>query len=796
MLLSRGSDGRSAVRRVLRRIVCSVALLAFPIAGAGQPDSPAPRELYLEVFVNGRAMNLVTRFTDHGNGLLVADADELRNSGILPDAAARRGEVRLDQLPGLRWDLDEAAQTISFEATDTALAPHVVSARPAPRPYEGEEGAVDSGFGLVLNYALDFEAVTADGSATDTTAAGAFEARLFLPLGALTYGFALTEDEAAGLRHRRLETYWRSAFPGRAVQVQIGDFTTRGQSWTRPVRLGGLLVERNFSLRPDLVTIPLPSFAGSAAVPSAVEVYSNSIRTYATEVPAGPFTLTDLPLASGSGEAQVIVRDITGRETRVDLPFLVSSDLLRPGVADYAFALGAPRLGMGTDDDHYADDLFGAATFRIGVSEALTLHGHVEAGPDLRMGGLGATFRLGTLGTSTFSYARSRSDQGDGQLAELSGKLSFGRLQASGRLMRSWGDFSDIAAVTAEPGLAGDPASPLTRLGQISLTMPLSGPGGAAASLFAADTRRADGSADTSLGLAYSRPVLDGGTLSLSALTVRGQTSDTVLGLGLHVPLGKRGYAGSTLERRNDGFRLAATASGGNRDRQRGHDWRVQASREEATSLRANLGLNGRYGRAELGAQFSDRSRSLGLRLDGSVAVAGGGVFLTRRIQDSFAVVDAGAAGVEVKSENRTVGRTGRSGRLLVPDLRGYERNVLSIDPSTLPLDAAIGSTRQTVRPAYHSGARVDFGVEANPAGAMIVLVDAGGLPLDVGGGVQINGRDDGLLVGYDGQVYALGLHANNTVSVTYPGKPPCRGSFAYADEPGRITEIAGVVCQ
>ncbi|WP_189382510.1 hypothetical protein [Gemmobacter nanjingensis] len=56
-----------------------MALLAFPIAGAGQPDSPAPRELYLEVFVNGRAMNLVTRFTDHGNGLLVADADELRN---------------------------------------------------------------------------------------------------------------------------------------------------------------------------------------------------------------------------------------------------------------------------------------------------------------------------------------------------------------------------------------------------------------------------------------------------------------------------------------------------------------------------------------------------------------------------------------------------------------------------------------------------------------------------------------------------------------------------------------------
>ncbi|MDP2738277.1 MAG: fimbria/pilus outer membrane usher protein [Pseudorhodobacter sp.] len=746
-------------------------------------------------------MNLVTHFTDLGNGILLADATELRNSGILPDPVARNGEVRLDQLPSVVWTVDEAAQTISFSAPDAALAPYEISARTgtALRSLNGdgeEAPAIDKSFGVVLNYALDFESATASGLAGTDTASGFFDARLFMPLGVLSHGFALAEDDTGMYRYRRLETYWRSAFPGRAVQVQIGDFTTRGPSWARPVRLGGVMIERNFSLRPDLVTMPLPSFEGSAAVPSVVEVYSNSIRTYATEIPAGPFALTDLPFATGVGEARIVVRDITGRETRVDLPFLVSSELLRPGMADYAFALGAPRLGMGTDADHYAESVFGAATFRYGVTNGLTVQGYAEAGEGLSMGGLGATFRLGTRGTSTLSYAHSKSDLGEGQLAELSGKLNFGRIQASGRFMRSWGTFSDIATLTTEPGGTNTLASPLVQLGQLSLSMPLTNETGAFASLFAASTGRADGSSDTSFGLSYSRPVMNGGTLNLTALSVRGQTSDTVLGLGLHLPLGSRSHMGTSFERRDGGGRQTVTASGSNRDRARGWDWRLQASHDDTTSLQANLGGNFAYGRVELGARISDYDRSIGLRLEGSVVAAGGGIFLTRRVNDAFAVIDAGAPGVEVKSENRTVGVTGRSGKLLVPDLRGYERNTLSIDPSSLPIDASVSSTRLTVSPAHRSGARVDFGVDANPASAVIELVDTKGQPLGVGGKAVVNGRDDGLLVGYDGQVFALALKAWNEITVTYPGSEPCHAEFAYTDEPGSMTEIRGVVCQ
>ena len=81
-----------------------------------------------------------------------------------------------------------------------------------------------------------------------------------MPLGVLNHAFVVAPDGGGSHRYRRLETSWRSSFPGRAMQVQVGDIASRGPSWARPVRMGGAMVERNFGLQPDLVTIPLARF--------------------------------------------------------------------------------------------------------------------------------------------------------------------------------------------------------------------------------------------------------------------------------------------------------------------------------------------------------------------------------------------------------------------------------------------------------------------------------------------------------------------------------------------------------
>lgn len=798
---------RRHAKRILRGwagIGLSLLLQAGQLT-AQDTEKPGPgKDLYLEVFINGRPLNLITRFTDLGNGVLSADAQELRNSGILSSGVATTGEVRLDQIPGLGWRLIEPEQTIRFIVPDGLMAPHVLDAGNAQGDGWGAEDGqsdrppIDHGYGLVLNYGLTFDSWKPRDGAISQNVAASFDTRMFMPLGALTHGFALTDAADKGLQHRRLDTYWRSSFPGRATQVQIGDIATRGPGWSRPVRMGGLMVERNFGLRPDLVTLPLPGFEGSAALPSTVEVFADSIRTYSGDVPAGPFRIDDLPLSGGAGMARVIVRDVTGRETQMDLPFLVSEDLLRRGTIDFAVAAGRPRLGIGTETDHYAEGTYGVGTLRFGATDSLTLLAHAEAGPGLVMAGLGATFRVAHLGTVSMNMAQSRADRGDGRLIDLSTALSFGKTRLSGRVLATSGNFTDIAALTADPELAHADLSEFPRrLIQLSYTVPLSMPYGTSANLFVSDMEYAGKLGERSIGASYSRPLWGDASLTLTALNQRGSQNDSVFGAQFHMPLGERRDISALAERNRRGWRHYVSASGRSETSLPGWNWRLQADRSgDRTGFQGNFARDGKLGRVEVAGSTLQGNSGIGLRLDGAVVVAGGGVFLSRRVDDAFAVVDVGAPDVEVMAENRSIGRTGRSGKILVPDLRAYEDNLLTIDPANLPLDAAVGATSHTVRPAHHAGTKVDFGVQASAQEALIELIDAQGQPLEVGGRVLVNGADDDLLVGFDGEVFVLGLQARNQIEVSYPDGRICTATLDYDDQPGTLNDIRGVPCR
>ena len=89
--------------------------------------------------------------------------------------------------------------------------------------------------------------------------------------------------------------------------------------------MGGLQAQSNFSLRPDLITAPLPTLGGSAAVPSTVDVYVNNIKTFSQSVGAGPFSVSNVPLISGAGNAELVIRDSAGHEIKSTTPFYASA---------------------------------------------------------------------------------------------------------------------------------------------------------------------------------------------------------------------------------------------------------------------------------------------------------------------------------------------------------------------------------------------------------------------------------------------------------------------------------------
>ncbi|WP_232727415.1 fimbria/pilus outer membrane usher protein [Roseinatronobacter bogoriensis] len=753
------------------------------------------RILHLEVYLNGWPSGFITRFVDHRDGRLLADAEELRRTGVKPIVAGRRGrgDIRVDLIENLTFELDELAQAIHFTAAMENYAPREINA--SERIDNTLSDQTDTGFGLVLNYSLDTDLTRS--SVFSYGIVGSFDTRVFTPLGTLNHSFTLTYRQGETYRYRRLNSYWRTPIPGRATQLQIGDLSTRGPTWARSVRMGGVVLERNFELRPDLVTIALPSYEGSAEVPSTVDVYAGSIRRFSTNVPFGPFQLTDLPFATGTTDAEIVLRDVSGRETRVNQPFFVSSDLMRPGVFDYSLALGVPRLGIGTATDRYYGGVHGAGTLRFGLTPGITLHAHTEFGKNLRMAGLGGTFRLGTIGTASASLAHSRSDFGAGVMGELSTSVALGSYRVSARAMRKSDEFSDIARNTSVASPQGFvPPAQITSLNQISASMPVLADRDDGGSIFYADTRRADGEQDRSFGATYSTRVFDKGTLNLSAMASYGATSNAVFGVSFHVPLGKHRNVGTRLNSRDGRMLASSFVSGTPEDRGRGWHWRAQAEKNTHSEFSVSARRQTQYGAIDIASRQSAKRQAVGVRARGAVVFAGGGVFLSERIDDAFVVVSAGAPGVDVLHENRWIGTTGSSGRMLVPGLRSYQRNALAIDPTSLPLDADVPYTREIVRPAQRSGVVLDFGINTNPATALVNLVSPQGEPIEVGLAATHVETGESYIVGYDGQVYLRDLEKHNELVVHFPDMSTCRAAFDFTREPGNINQISGVVCQ
>ena len=83
-------------------------------------------------------------------------------------------------------------------------------------------------------------------------------------------------------------------------------------------------------------------------------------------------------------------------------------------------------------------------------------------------------------------------------------------------------------------------------------------------------------------------------------------------------------------------------------------------------------------------------------QFDGAIAVAGGGVFATNRIDDAFAVVNVGAPNVEVRSRNNVVGHTNGSGRLIVPDLNSWDPTRSISTRKTCPSMPLVRDTRSS----------------------------------------------------------------------------------------------------
>ncbi|KAG8150335.1 fimbria/pilus outer membrane usher protein [Burkholderia catarinensis] len=707
-------------------------------------------ELLYQIDINRQALDETALLIKAGNGEFYASADDLKRWRLkLPDVPPLAGNdtpfYPLRSIAGLSYTVDE--QNLTMEISVPAQA--FVGAS-FDETDKNRAGAVKPGIGGFFNYDLLVEQ-----AAGQTHGSGLFELGFFNRFG-VGVGTFLADESGPVRRLTRLETTWTTDQPGRLASLRIGDAISRPGMWGRAIRFGGIQYATNFATQPGFVTIPLQGVSGQAALPSTVDVYVNNALTSRREVAPGPFSINNVPIVTGQGDVRVVVRDVMGREQVITQSFYASANLLKKGLQDFSYEIGAERQDFGLASNDYGR-WFASATHRLGVTDWFTGEVHAEVEASRQNLGVGAVALAGPLGVVNASVAASRSADGPGALAMLGVESQSGAIDIGAHAQWATPHFAQI-------GL--DPGTPAPKL----LTSFNVGVGiGRFGSLGLAHVfvSSRDHSTIQLLSLSYNVQLGRAGFLNIGVSKPLSGSAATTVGVAWTMPIDNRTSGSVTMTHQQgatemlaqvqrslpvgDGFGYSLQAGNDTQDASATLQTRTGTYSVEAASYRGRAGV-----RASVA---------------GGVAFVDGAARLSRQITDSFALVKVpGFANVSVLADNQVVAHTDANGVALLPRLRAYEGNPISIEQADLPFDAKIGTLKLDAVPYFRSGMVLEFPISRSH-GAVLTLDLDNGTHLPAGAIVTVAGQQEAFPVGHDGVVYLTGLTEQNSLRATWHGQ-------------------------
>ena len=714
----------------------SVASTGSTVAATGNLQP-----LIFEVEINGQAVEVKRPMMRRGTSTFVETAELDAWQIALPASPATAIDggdyYDLQSLPHIKLRIDEATQTIHIDAMPEAFRNSYARHRSPVRP-----PVSDSIPGAFLNYDLALEQ-----DRHKTHASGYFNAAVSGESGIAVTSFLSGQSSFGNTSTTiRLDSFYRLDDPDSLTQLTIGDAISRSAGWSTPFRYGGVQWGTRFALQPGYISYPTPTLRGSAALPSAVEVYVNDTLRYQGRTDAGPFAVSNVPVLTGAGEMRFATTDALGVQRVVVAPYYVSSNLLRAGLSDYSVEVGWTRLNYGQQSFDYGKP-FGSGIWRRGINDDTTLELHGEVGANSGTGGGGLAWVVNPLGEfSVHAAASTDSALGGGRLLRTSfmhvaADWSF----AASRQMASRG-FTQIAwqespmhVRSQSQVFAGRSFGRLGSLGTSYTVLQ-----------YSSDERVAVVTAN------WSIPVAQGGSLSAYVARTRQQpgTPITSVGLSLSLPLGDRQSASMSIQR-VDGRSITTAEVSRPASAEIGGDYgyRVGATRGGDSRSVATVDWLGRYGAVVAEAASSRGDAALRVRASGAIGSAGGLFFAASQSDDAFALVTVpGAVGLAVYRENQHVGTTDSQGRAMLSGLRAYEPNRVSINSEDIPIDALVGADAIQVVPRCKGVAKATFDISRwRVANIVVRLPDD--QPLPPGIEVRSANRAESFLSGFGGAV-------------------------------------------
>jgi outer membrane usher protein len=637
-------------------LACAAIALAEPTT-EDQAASVHPDRVTVRINASTIATNAVVYLAD--DGTIYVSSEQLSAWGLKPPF---KPAFELDKSSyfGLQTDLhlaigyDRTANEVEIVAPPSAFVGEQASALPPlTRPS-----------GSYLNYTLRRE----DGEYTFASAlvGGTFQT---------TY---LSTAGADGLEFHRgtSRLFWLNS--NSHTVLQIGDGSTDSGDLGTTANIGGIHFGTDSAGDPGHEPSVPPSVTGYATSPSLLEVYIDNILELREYVPAGPFTLRDLPANASNSNVVMVLTNAQGVKTTQVAQPNANLGVVARGRTTFSVDAGLAQENINQKGSYYRGGVVDGNA-RYGLTSAITLEAYAESIKGENFGNIGTEIelspkqelaaRIGTGNRRRASEYEYTFEQGPFSLRETI------RLNSITAQQLPDVDAVNVTTQISESSELGLRLSSMWQA-QINLERTRDSNGFNSSTLTGRFNYR-NGPITVSMGPIYDfiarRP--SGNATVEYQLTenqrLRAPTSVT-----------QNGDVGQGLEYRKDPASPADPLS---------YDARIAFERSQTSQL--SITAEEPFAELKLDGERLYGQNIFEPEMRGGLAFVGGHTYAVRDVstRESFGLLHLpGLSRVRVLLNHVEVGRTDKRGDLLLRNLSPYRLNTVTVEESDLPRDVRI----------------------------------------------------------------------------------------------------------
>lgn len=583
---------------------------------------------------------------------------------------------------------------------------------------------------------------------------------------------------------RSEQSYVERDITGLQSQLALGEVYGQSQLFDAP-RLLGMTLGTDEQMLPAVMRNFAPVINGVAESNATVEIRQGGELLLRTNVPAGPFTLRDIPTRGSNGELEITIIEADGSERVLTQGFGMDAVMVAEGSTRFRV-----NLGELDDPDLLGDRWFGSGEVIHGLSSNVTLGGGIQGKKDYfalnMVVGLGTSFGAMSFDV-THSDSRARSGEhvrGESyrarfsrQFMETGTTLGVSAMRYSDETYRS---LTDHIAENKE----GNNSSSVRSKKQFTAAINQSLPGsfGNINLSFNYDEYWGNDKSRTSVSAGYGNSWK---RLNYNFNVEKSRTQygsiDSRVSANVSMPLelgADRGTLSmgttSNSKTRSSNIGFNATKDDFN------YGFRANTNHQGSNSWSANGSGRSRYGDGALGFSQGKNYKALHASWNGSLVAHEGGLNLAPALGDGFILAEVeDTSGVGFAGNDA---RTGYNGYAVLRNFTPYTRNWVKVDGKTLPEGVELEGNDSLVIPRKGAVTKAYFGAR-KVMRAQFELLDQAGNPVSFG--TQLMSSNGELLAMADPHGRALALLTEQEGElVIKDDKGQCRVPYHIKDKP------------